>query len=136
MLPLTEMLGPSGPLVATRQGEPSSHADRIKSRIFWLNGMRSGPCLRVGGRTIGAADLPFQAAASDKNWKRPAAATASPAIRDETPLRGALLAALQLEVAVVRDRRARLIRTGEHRAGEDREGRDGGEDELGHGSCS
>src|SRR5579883_316704 len=39
MLPLTEMLGPSGPLVATRQGAPSSQAERIKSRTFWLIGM-------------------------------------------------------------------------------------------------
>src|SRR3984957_13091245 len=39
MLPLTEMLGPSAPLVATRQGAPSSQAERIKSRIFGLIGI-------------------------------------------------------------------------------------------------
>src|SRR5215467_9192873 len=40
MLPLGEILGPSGPCVATRHGAPSSHADLIKSLTFRLIGIR------------------------------------------------------------------------------------------------
>src|SRR5215472_2309788 len=58
MLPLTEMLGPSGPLVATRQGAPSSQAERIKSRIFWLIGI--GLLINVGDRTLGRTASRFQ----------------------------------------------------------------------------
>jgi hypothetical protein len=39
MLPLGEMLGPFGPEVARRHGEPSSQAERIRSRILAEMGM-------------------------------------------------------------------------------------------------
>src|SRR4051812_37452522 len=45
MLPFTEMFGPSGPSVATRHGAPSSHADLMRSLIFWLIGIGCSPSL-------------------------------------------------------------------------------------------
>src|SRR5262249_38722070 len=86
MLPLTEMLGPSGPLVATRQGAPSSQADRIKSRIFWLIGIVSGPCcVSMGPDNTGGGVSISSRSRVPANRKRPAAPAASPAIARETP---------------------------------------------------
>jgi hypothetical protein len=39
MLPLTEMLGPFGPSVATRHGAPSSQADLMRLLTFSLIGI-------------------------------------------------------------------------------------------------
>src|SRR5262245_5464770 len=118
MLPLTEMLGPSGPLVATRQGDPSSQADRIRSWIFWLIGMVVPSCASMSGADNRAPGL--SASSGDETmkyalyaigggvtisppgsdgpptkWKRPAGPAAS-----SRGNRDAGSAALQLEVGV------------------------------------
>src|ERR1051326_6270505 len=69
------------------------------------------------------------------NRKRPAAPAASICISLRRRSRAGS-AALHLEVSVLRVRGARFVRAGEHRGRDDRQGGDGGEDELGHGSCS